>query len=212
MRVFRKQQDTGAVIATALTTVLLSIVSLWPHNAFAHGGVSIEDDTCIMTIGPYRAHFSGYQPKLRASKEFCEDIPVVADAIIVLDFISLALRNMNVDFRIIRDVNDIGVSATFADLGTAADIEAATVIYRAAERYGNGNFDVNLSFNNAGSFIGIMTATDPRTGENFTSVFPFSVGKSDLWIWLKWVIAVLGLGVAAYFLSPKTGRAHVEVS
>jgi len=176
-----------------------------PFDTQAHGGVSIEDDLCIMTIGPYRAHFSGYQPKLRASEEFCEDIPAVADAIIVLDFISQPLRAMQVDFRVIRDVNNIGVNATYEDLGSAADIDAATVAYRAAERYRNGNFDVTLNFDTAGSFIGILTATDADSGTEYVSVFPFAVGMSDMWEWLKWVLAILALGWAAYFFSPKAG-------
>lgn len=193
------------VLTTAVCCVSLSIGIMSPLDAEAHGGVSIEDDTCIMTIGPYRAHFSGYQPKLRASEEFCEDIPVVADAIIVLDFISRPLRTMQVDFRIVRDVNNIGVNATYADLGSAADIDAATVVYRAAERYRNGNFEVSLNFDSAGSFIGVMTAADSASGTVYISVFPFSVGKSDLWGSLKWVLAVLALGLVAYVFSPKAG-------
>ena len=191
--------------------VLLAL-ALLPGIAAAHGGVSIEDDACIMTIGPYRAHFSGYQPKLRASKEFCEDIPVVADAIIVLDFISLQLRKMQVDFRVIRDVNEIGVTATYADLGTAADIEAATVIYRDPRRYGNGNLDVSLTFNTAGTFIGILSASDPETNETYTSVFPFSVGVTDVWAWLKWVLVIFLIGLAAFFLAPKASRAAPDGS
>ena len=192
--------------SSGLSAITLCLAVFVANDVNAHGGVSIEDDNCIVTIGPYRAHFSGYQPKLRASKEFCEDIPVVADAIIVLDFISLPLRNMQVDFRVIRDVNEIGVTATYDDLGSAADIAAATLVYREAQRYGNGNFDVSLRFDTAGDFIGVMTATNPDDGKAYVSVFPFSVGKSSLWGLLKWVIAVLALGVAAYFLSPKAGQ------
>jgi hypothetical protein len=46
-------------------------------TACAHGGVSIEDDTCIMQIGPYRAHFTGYQPAARTQPVADdEDLPV----------------------------------------------------------------------------------------------------------------------------------------
>ncbi len=195
-----------SAIANVVTWfITLVIVVMSPFEAGAHGGVSIEDDNCIMTIGPYRAHFSGYQPKLRASEEFCEDIPGVADAIIVLDFISQPLRAMQVDFRIVRDVNNIGVTATYEDLGSATDIDAATIVYRAAERYRNGNFDVTLNFDTAGSFIGVLTATDPESNAVWVSVFPFSVGKPNVWEWLKWVIVILVLGGGAYFFSPKAG-------
>ncbi len=194
-----------AVAHVVIWSIALVIVAISPFDTQAHGGVSIEDDSCIMTIGPYRAHFSGYQPRLRASQEFCEDIPAVADAIIVLDFISLPLRAMQVDFRVVRDVNNIGVNATYEDLGSAGDIDAATVVYRAAERYRNGNFDVTLNFDTAGSFIGILTATAADSGTAYVSVFPFSVGKTDMWQWLKWVLAIVVLGGLAYFFSPKAG-------
>ena len=53
-------------------------------------------------------HFTGFQPEQSQSEEFCEDIPDVGSAIIVLDYIDKQLRDMAVDFRIIEDVNDIG--------------------------------------------------------------------------------------------------------
>ncbi len=176
--------------------------------AYAHGGVSVEDDTCIMTIGPYRAHFTGYQPGVRASQEFCEDIPVVAKSIIVLDFISNPLRDMAVDFRIVRDVNEIGVTATYADLGNAGDIEQATVFYRAPERFPRGSVDVGLTFDQPGQFIGILTATDDKTDSRreYVSVFPFSVGVTDWWSRLKWIVLAIATGASLYLWSSRSPK------
>lgn len=28
----------------------------------AHGGLALADDLCILTVGPYTIHFTGYQP------------------------------------------------------------------------------------------------------------------------------------------------------
>ena len=78
-----------------------------------------------MQTGRYRAHFTGYRPTVTAAQEFCEDTPTIA--VIVLDFINLARCGMDVDFRVVADANDAGVSTTFDDLGSAAEIEAATV-------------------------------------------------------------------------------------
>lgn len=193
-----------ALIAGALVALLGGA-----QTAGAHGGVSVEDDTCIMTIGPYKAHFTGYQPAVRASQEFCEDIPVVAKSIIVLDFISQPLREMAVDFRIIRDVNDIGISATYDDLGSAADIEQATMFYRESERFARGSFDVGIKFDTPGYYIGILTAVDDKTDtrREYVSVFPFSVGVTDWWARLKWIVVCLVVGAGLFVWSSRAANA-----
>jgi hypothetical protein len=174
--------------------------------AFAHGGVAVEDDTCIMTIGTYKAHFTGYQPQVRASQEFCEDIPAVAKSIIVLDFISRPLRDMLIDFRVVKDVNDVGVTATIDDLGSAGDIDRATVFRRPPERFPRGSVDVTLEFTEPGQYIGIMTAIDETTDvrREYVSVFPFSVGVTNWWARFKWIIASLVLGAVLLFWTTRT--------
>jgi hypothetical protein len=159
----------------------------------------MEDDLCVMQIGRYRAHFTGYQPRERASQEFCEDIPEFAPAIIVLDFINMALRSMEIDFRVVRDVNRIGVTATYEDLGSAEDIEKATMLYRPPAVHPHGSLSVSLNFEQTGGYIGILTAKDPATGQDYMSVFPFSVGMTDWWSLLRWVVWPAVFGVAIYF-------------
>ena len=164
--------------------------------------MSIEDDTCVMTIGNYKAHFTGYQPKLRASQEFCEDIPAVGNAVIVLDFIDRPLRKMIIDFRIIRDVKKIGETAELSDLGTESDIEMATILYKKPELYENGSFSVKYDFLSKGRFIGILTASASYAdGETVlhTSVFPFSVGLKDWWKALGYLLLVILIGIGLYF-------------
>ena len=127
-----------------------------------------------MKIGPYRAHFTGYQPQLRASQEFCEDIPNVAKAIIVLDFINEPLREMAIEFRLVHDVNNVGVNATIDDLGSAEDIERASMFVQPAARYPQGSVDVSLEFTEPGQFIGMVTANDDRSAaeRTYVAVFP----------------------------------------
>lgn len=182
-----------------LTLVALVLVAVLPDRALAHGGVSVEDDICVMQVGRYRAHFTGYQPRERASQEFCEDIPVLAPAIIVLDFVDMALRKMAIDFRVLKDVNDIGVTATMSDLGSPEDIASATVFYREPAINPRGSLDVSLNFKEAGGYIGILTATDLEGGHTYTSVFPFSVGVTDWWSFLRWIVWPLVFGVVIYF-------------
>jgi hypothetical protein len=195
-----------ARIASYVGAVALLVASL--PDAHAHGGVSVENDTCIMTIGPYKAHFTGYQPAVRASQEFCEDIPVVAKSIIVLDFISQPLREMSVDFRIVRDVNNIGVKASYADLGSPADIEKATLTYRELQKFPRGSVDVELDFDESGKYIGIMRAVDSTAddGREYISVFPFSVGTVNWWARLKWIVASMLIGLALMFWSLRSSK------
>ncbi len=196
-------------LITAVRAGVLVAALITAPGVSAHGGVSVENDTCIMSIGPYRAHFTGYQPAVRASQEFCEDIPVVAKSIIVLDFISQPLRDMEVDFRVIGDVNGVGVNATYADLGSDKDIAEATVFYREPTRFPRGSVDVDLDFKRAGQYIGILTALEKSEDGpvEHISVFPFSVGVTDWWGRLKWIVLSIALGAGLLVWSSRAANA-----
>lgn len=197
------------LFAPAAFLVAFMAVVVLAGEARAHGGVSVEDDVCVMRIGPYRAHFTGYQPKQRASQEFCEDIPEVAPAIIVLDFVDDALRHMEVEFRILKDVNNAGIYATYEDLGSPADIQAATIFDKSPAIYPHGSVDMTMPFTDAGHYIGLFIAKDPVSGTEYVSVFPFSVAVFKLWQTFRWIIAALALGAIFYFASTtyqKVGR------
>ena len=157
----------------SLPFLLLSFVS---QAVLAHGGVSIEDDRCILTAGPYIMHFTGFQPEQSQSEEFCEDIPNVGSAIIVLDYVDKPLRNMAVDFRIIEDVNNIGNTATINDIGSDSDVEQNTIYYLPSKLRRTGSFNVEYNFTEPGRFIGIVNVNDVPNGEEYVSVFPFGVG------------------------------------
>lgn len=181
------------------TWLLVPCLLAMAPAVLAHGGVSMDEDTCVMQLGPYRAHFTGYQPSVRASQEFCEDIPAVARSIIALDFIDPALRDMLVDFRVIRDVNDVGITATWEDLGGEAAIEAASIYYQQPDRFARGNVNVELAFDAPGAFIGIVTAVTPDSGTTYRSVFPFSVGVRPWYAGWQWIAAIVVGGVLLYW-------------
>ncbi|MBL4607470.1 MAG: hypothetical protein JKY01_06540 [Pseudomonadales bacterium] len=156
--------------------------------AWGHGGVSMKDDMCLMKVGNYKVHFTGYQPQARATQEFCEDIPVVSKAIFVMDFIDDELRKMDVDFRVINDVKAIGVKAVLADLGTKEEIEKNTAFYYEGEQFLRGTMAVTIDFKKEGQYIGLVTAKNPETGREYTSVFPFSVGVIN---YAKYVVPIV---------------------
>ncbi len=148
-----------------------------PQVSYAHGGVSMEDDVCIIQIGRYKAHFTGYLPESRATQEFCEDIPSIGNAVFVVDFISDELREMELDFRIIRDVNDAGLDATYEELGGEQAIADATIYYAPMRHYPSGVIHLSYPFITKGTYIGILNARHVATGLAYRSIFPFRVGE-----------------------------------
>lgn len=186
-------------------TVLLSVV--FSTAALGHGGVSMEDDTCVINISGMRAHFTGYQPEERATQEFCEDIPELGKAIIVVDFIERRLRGMNVEFRVLRDVNGVGKYGTYEDLGDAAEIEKNTLVNLPSAKYPRGTLTFTHSFIEPGWYIGMLTAQDGETVHR--SVFPFQVGVPNYTGYIIGFILAFGVSLLVYIV---TGRSVVTSS
>ncbi len=199
----------GVGLAVAVLALLLA-----PRLSLAHGGVSMDEDVCLIQIGRYKAHFTGYLPERRATQEFCEDIPAIGHAVFVIDFISDELREMDFDFRIVRDVNNIGITATYEDLGGEKAIEDATVFYEPMRHYPSGVINVEHAFAGKGGFVGIINAKHAATGLAYRSVFPFRVGRIDYLRYVLYFAAViLGCGLViwvtgrrAYFSAPNASR------
>ena len=157
-------------------------------GASGHGGVSMEDDNCVMKIGTLRAHFTGYQPEKRATQEFCEDIPELGRAIIVIDYVSAALRQYEVEFRVLEDVNDLRSGGRYEDLGSEADIESATLVHVPFQVYPRGTLTFEHNFETPGWYIGMIT---------------FKVGVHSLWRYLPAFLIVFAIAALVYRL---TGR------
>src|SRR5664279_921157 len=82
--------------ALLLATVLLS------SSAYAHGGVGMQDNRCVLRIGPDLMFFTGYQPQ-NSREEFCDDVPNIGQTVVALDMQELELRNMLTEIRLIKD-------------------------------------------------------------------------------------------------------------
>jgi len=144
----------------------------------AHGGVLLEEDICVIKMGFLTAHFTIYQPETRASEEFCEDVPDVAQTVFVMDYLHASLNEMPLDFRIIRDVTNAGIYAKWEDVAAIDDIDSATVFYEPARIHRDATFTVEHRFEEPGWYIGIVTTTHPETGKTYQTVFPFEVGQN----------------------------------
>ena len=171
-----------------------------PYDAAqAHGGVSFEKDVCVLQIGNYRMHFTGYLPKANRSEEFCEDIPGTGQAFIVFDMIDEALRDMQIEIRLLEDTGTKGVNTTYADLGSRTDIEQNTIVSLPYVRYPRGTVVIEHMFLESGKYIGMVEVQVPGKNEPIVSVFPFSVGVSSIWEYWPYALA-LGVIVVAGFV------------
>jgi hypothetical protein len=146
------------------------LVALFANTAvYAHGGVSIEFDTCILKIGSYRMHLTGYQPETALGEEFCEDIPETGNAIIVLDYVDNQLRDMMTGVRVIEK------DSWTAAQSPSGDDQAKTILDVPPKLYKAGSVKIERRFDKPGYFVGFLTA-EKEGQEKLVSRFPFSVG------------------------------------
>jgi len=137
----------------------------------AHGGLSLADDVCKLTIGPYTMHFTGYQPDSTQEKEFCEDIPATGRTVVALDYIEEALRPLPTEVRIIRDTGPGGGQPGPEE---QQNLEGITILHVPPKVYPNGSINFEYQFAQPGKFVGLVTVGEK--GE-YVSRFPFSVGE-----------------------------------
>ncbi len=136
---------------------------------YAHGGVSIDMDTCVLKIGSYRMHLTGYQPETAMGEEFCEDIPETGNAIIVLDYVDDPLRDMMTGVRVIEK------DSWTAAQSPSGDDQAKTILDVPPKLYKGGSVKIERRFDKPGYFVGFLTA-EKEGQEKLVSRFPFSVG------------------------------------
>ena len=152
---------------------------LFSTQAAGHGGVAFEDDLCVINIDFMQAHFTVFQPETSESTEYCEDIPNVTRSVFVMEYLHDLLTEMVLDFRIVRDVNDVGRFASWEDIEAIDDLEAATVFYEAARMEEGGFYRTSYEFLEKGTYIGVVTADHPTEDRNYDAVFYFRVGGRD---------------------------------
>jgi len=166
---------------------LLSIAG----RALAGGGMILSNDVCLVTIGFYTAHFTGYQPQTSDNTEFCGEFPDVGETIMVLDYLHKSLGEVPVDFRIIHDVVGKGDFVQYEDVEGLENIDELTVFYQPPVVKANETMNITHVFVDEGSYIGIITAGHPTNDNIYTAVFPFTVGVSRF----PWAVSSLMLAI-----------------
>src|ERR1700731_2691180 len=188
--------------AWLLATVLLT------SAAYAHGGVGVVDNRCVVRIGPEMMFFTGYQPQ-NSREEFCDDIPSTGQTVVALDMQDSELRDMLTEIRIIRDEgNHITMNGlpflTDAELGSPQVLDPVTITHVLPKKYPTGTLTFDHTFPETGKFIGIVTVKNAH-GQTYVSQFPFSVGQgfgNSIGIYASMVAAL----VAAVYLIWRLGR------
>ncbi|MCH7834425.1 MAG: hypothetical protein IH911_05030 [Proteobacteria bacterium] len=184
------------------------LLSLSAASAIAGGGVVLQDDVCKIKIGFYEAHFTAFQPETSGNRQFCEDLPDVGPTIFVLDYLHDSMKEVPIDFRIIRDVTGLGQFVRLGDVQAIADIDAHTVYYHPPTIETDASLVVEPTLAEEGAYIGIVTAGHPTTDEIYSAVFPFEVGRTILdFIWpIVGLLAFLFPAAAIWYLRNRVRR------
>ncbi len=152
--------------------------------AVAGGGVLLENDVCKIKIGFYEAHFTAFQPETSGNRQFCEDLPDTGPTIFVLDYLHDSMKEVPIDFRIIRDVTGLGQFVRWEDVQAIGDVDAHTVYYSPPTIETDASLAVEAKLTEEGAYIGIVTAGHPTNANIYNAVFPFEVGRTNLdFIW-----------------------------
>lgn len=169
------------LVLFGLLAVMVPIVPVW-----AHGGVSVEIDSCRIPVSDQWVHFTAYTPTLTGDAEYCNTIPQRGRTNLVFDYENKKLRNMTVEFEITKEPE-------------------GTVIYHqdaAKQKSGTINAVVDFSQHPPGKYLSHVTLIN---GEERTDAhLPFTVGESGTSGSDTLLIAVmlLGIMIGAYFFVP----------
>lgn len=120
----------------------LLAMSLLTSAAYAHGGVGMVDNRCVLRIGPDIMFFTGYQPQ-NSREEFCDDVPNTGQTVVALDMQDTELRAMLTEIRLIKDdgthtrMNGLPVLSD-AELASKELLDPVTIAYFPPKQYPTG--------------------------------------------------------------------------
>jgi len=182
------------MLNTLIAFVFYCIATMLASPALAAGGVVGEAGSCMIEIGFYTAHFTIYQPESSTNEEFCEELPDLGNTVFVLDYLHATLKEVPVDFRIIRDVQNFGRFVKLKHIQEIEDLSAQTVFYAPSTIYSSERLLVKYNFQQSGDYIGIVSAGHPSKAIIYHSVFPFSVDNRGFSWWsilLLFIVVIL---------------------
>jgi hypothetical protein len=174
--------------------LLLTCLSGVPRLAHGHGSVVDKGDACVIQFGFYSAHFSIFQPGTSNHDNFCEDIPSAGDSVFVMEYRHDSMREVPLEFRIMRNSSDLGRFIRWQDIEamTAGELSADTVLLESLPPQTDGVARVMHRFDTTGDYIGVVSIAHPSEDILYHAVFPFTVG-TPVWSNWPWGLPVLAL-------------------
>jgi len=195
------------MIKNTLISTIIALGVVFSGQVHAHGGLALADDLCILTVGPYTIHFTGYQP-MSQEEEFCEDIPEIGKTVVALDYINDELRPFAAEVRIVRSSASLKITTgtTSQDLEKVSneDLENMTIYHLPPEVYPNASIMIDHTFPEKGMFAGVVTVSGED--QEWVSVFPFSVGEGRPVAWFTTVLPGVLIGGAVVFFFLRSRR------
>lgn len=177
-------------VFTALIALALSVCASLAHS---HGSVVDGADGCSIELDFYSAHFNIYQPERSGHRPYCEDIPVATDTIFVMEYQHNAMRDVPIEFRIIRNDSPLGRFVRWSDIQQIDNIDSVTAYYQSAPPRPDGVLTIQHSFANEGDYVGIVSAPHPDGSPTYHAVFPFHVGRPLVPAWGWPILATVAL-------------------
>ena len=183
----------GRIFGPTILSMMLAVIPA--ASTLAGGGLVLEGDVCIIRIDFYSAHFTAYQPDTSGNEQFCRDLPDTGETIFVLDYLHQSLKEVPVDFRIIRDITGLGRFVKLKHVEEIEDIEQHTVFYQPPVIRPDASLKIEYDFTEKGEYIGIVSAGHPSNDTIYTAVFPFEVGASNFAYLAPLLLLLVGIGV-----------------
>jgi hypothetical protein len=178
--------------------IISTLLLLSSARLLAAGAVVGEPGSCMIEIGIYSAHFTIYQPDTRDNEEFCEDLPDIGNTLFVLNYLHGSMKSVPVEFRIIRDIDELGIFARWDNVAAIENIEERTVFHQPPTIHADDQLTAEHDFLEPGGYIGVISVPHPSKDLLYHAVFPFKVGRLVLAPWLLLALVMTGSGVFFY--------------
>ena len=155
-----------------MKNIVLAIVAvLFTSSAWAHDGVALEKDACVVKAGPYAVHFSAYQ-RYGEEQEACDDIYKTGATVFGLTPVISEARDLPLGLKLL-------------------DENGGTVFAVDPKVNPNGILTVERDVPKAGKYTVVVTVRD-KQGPEFTGEKAVTIGLSTFWNQIDYILYVLG--------------------